>query len=415
MAIKSTKSTARPGGTKSSKKTPAPSSKPPRTLTSSVSSSSSRPKPGQSHQKASASPRPATAASPATEDALNRLSSARANWQRVSGALALTTLFDTLENVTANLDGLASELSDIRSRGYRFGRSWEKQVGDLQMQWPRQRSQAMRLLQEEQRTLQRTANDVEQLLARASRDAALISTAESRVRAVQSSINSAERRVRGTFNTTQRQATQLKAEIARARSLLDALDNASFPLLPDEHGVAMCQAIWTSDQHQPEGFLFLTDARLIFEQREEVAKKKVLFITTQKELVQEKLWESPIGAVDELETEDQKAFLSRKEMLTLRFSERSREIPSDITLQLKGTDNDLWRSLIKQAKSGQIDSDRFGAPPPEEILAEEIQEETGGPAKELPTICSNCNAPLPAVFKGMRQVTCDYCGTVTNL
>jgi hypothetical protein len=400
MAIKSTKSTARPGGTKSSKKTPAPSSKPARTLTSSVSSASSR---------------PAAAASPETEDALNRLSSARANWQRVSGALALTTLFDALENVSTNLDGLSNELSDIRSRGYRFGRSWEKQVEDLQMQWPRQRSQAMRLLQEEQRTLQRTANDVQQLLARAARDAALISTAESRIRAVQSSISSAERRVRATFNATQQQAAQLKTEIARAQSLLYALDNASFSLLPDEHGVAMCRATWTSDQHQPEGILFLTDARLIFEQHEEVAKKKVLFITIQKELIQEKLWESPIGAVEELEAEDQKAFLRRKEMLTLRFSERTREIPSDITLQLKDADNDLWRNLIKQAKSGQIDSDRFGAPPPEETLAEEIQQETDGSAKELPTVCPNCNAPLPAVFKGMRQVTCDYCGAVINL
>ncbi len=161
--------------------------------------------------------------------------------------------------------------------------------------------------------------------------------------------------------------------------------------------------------------LFLTDARLVFEQRQEIAKKKVLFITTEKELIQQKLWESPIGAVDELETEDKKAFLSRQELLTLRFSERTRDLPSDVTLQLKGADNDAWRTMIRRAKSGQMDVERFGAPPPDESLAAEIEQETAAPAKELPTVCPNSNAPLPAVFKGMKQVSCDYCGTTVNI
>ncbi|MBN1248099.1 MAG: zinc ribbon domain-containing protein [Anaerolineae bacterium] len=354
--------------------------------------------------------------SPAPVDtAAERLTVVRTDWQRVAGTLALTALFDSLENVSHSLDTLSGDLSDVRARGYRFGRNWETQLGNLLNQWPGQRSQAMAFLEDEQRALQRAASDVEMLLNRAGRDTGLISTAESRIRAVQSSVSSAEHRVRGTYDTTQSQASALRAEVARASFLLDALDTASFDLLPDEHGVAACEATWTSDQQEPQGYLFLTDARLLFEQREEVATKKVLFITTQKELIQEKLWESPIGAVEELEAEDKKGFLSRKEMLTLRFSERTREIPSDVTLQLKGSDNDTWRSLIRQVKSGQIDSDRFGAPAPEELLTEEVTQEAAAPEKELPTVCPNCNAPLPPVFKGMRQVTCDYCGTVINL
>ena len=33
-------------------------------------------------------------------------------------------------------------------------------------------------------------------------------------------------------------------------------------------------------------------------------------------------------------------------MLTLRFTERSRDLPSDVTLRLKGADNDEWRGRI---------------------------------------------------------------------
>lgn len=344
-----------------------------------------------------------------------RLSVVHTNWQRVAGTLALASLFDVLDDVTGGLDSLSQELADVRARGYRFGRSWETQLGSLNDRWPQQRSQATRLLQNEQQTLQRAANDIDMLLQRAARNAGLIATAESRIRSLESNARSAESRVRQTFDATTQQADALQQEISEAQFVLDALDAASFELFPDEHAIAACRSTWTSDQQEPEGFLFLTDARLIFEQRQEIAKKKILFITTQKELIQEKLWEAPVGAVEELEAEDQKAFLKRKELLTLRFSERTREIPGDITLQLQGADNDTWRGLIRRAKSGQIDGDRFGAPAPDEQLSAQLEQETAETEKELPTICSNCNAPLPPVFKGMQQVTCDYCGTTINI
>jgi LSD1 subclass zinc finger protein len=185
--------------------------------------------------------------------------------------------------------------------------------------------------------------------------------------------------------------------------------------MPGEHPVAACKSSWTSDPQAPEGLLFLTDARIIFEQRQEIARKKVLFITTQKELVQSKLWEAPVGSIDDVEIEDQKAFLQRKEMMTLRFNQRTREVPSDITLQLRGTTNEEWRTLLRKAKSGEIEGDRFGAPPPKEQLAAQVEAEVTQPAKELPTVCPSCNAPLPAIFRGMKQVRCDYCDAAINL
>lgn len=353
--------------------------------------------------------------STATDAQAQRLSAVQNNWQRVAGTVALASLFDVLDDVTGDLDSLSQKLADVRARGYRFGRDWETQLGSLNDRWPQQRSQATRLLQNEQRTLQRGASDIDTLLQRAARNAGLISTVESRIRALESNARSAETRVRQTFDATTEQADALQQEISEAQFVLDALDASSFDLFPDEHAITACRSIWVSDQQEPEGFLFLTDARLIFEQRQEIATKKVLFITTKKELIQEKLWESPIGAVEELEAEDQKAFLRRKEMLTIRFSERTREIPGDITLQLQGADNDTWRGLIRQAKSGQIEGDRFGAPPPDEQLSAQLEQEIAKPEKELPTVCPNCNAPLPPVFKGMSQVTCEYCGTTTNI
>jgi hypothetical protein len=320
-----------------------------------------------------------------------------------------------VENVTSTIDEVDHTLSDIRARGYRFGRDWESKLSTLKERWPGQRNEARRLLEDERRILRDAARDAERTLERAQRDARLVDDAESRIDALESNISRAERRVRQTFDATWEQTLALRQELREAESLLEALDSAQFDLYPDEHAIAVCEATWTSDAQEPEGMLFLTDARLIFEQRQEVATKKILFVTTEKELIQEKLWESPIGAVEELEAEDERAFLRRKELLTLRFSERTRELPGDITLLLKGADNETWRSLIRRAKSGEIEAERFGAPAPEERLEAEIQRESVDDDKEVPTVCPNCNAPLPPIFKGMNQVVCDYCGTTVNI
>ena len=396
------------------------SNRPARQISSSVgSTSNSRPKTGKSVNKTSPRPSNTSTARPSVSSqsdmTASRLAMARNNWDRVASGVALATLFDALDDVSQNIDVLGQKMGDVRARGYRFGRDWEEKITSMQMRWPEQQQISMRLINEQRGVLQRSAREVEQILQQAARNAGMIGSAESRIASFQQSVTTAENRVRNTFDTTKQQTWQLQKELDDALFVLDSLDNASFDLLPDEHGIAACKAVWSSDPGEPEGLLFLTDARLIFEQRQEVATKKVLFITTQKKLVQELLWDSPIGAVDELESEDQKAFLKRKEMLTLRFSERTRDIPSDVTLQLVGAENETWTGLIRRTKSGQIDTERFGAPPPEEQLAAEIEAEIQEPDKELPTACPNCKAPLPALFKGMKQVECEYCGAVVNI
>ena len=405
----------------STNKTSGSKSRPPRQISSSVGkTSSSRPKAGKSVSKTPSRPSYSTnsvrpSVSTQSDATASRLAMARANWDRVAGAVALASLFNALDDVSQNLDVLGQKLGDVRARGYRFGRDWDGIVESLQMRWPEQRQISMRLLEDQRRVLERSAREVEQLLQQAARNASLLGSAESRIAGFQTSVASAENRVRNSFDTSQQHAWKVQKELDDALFMLDALDNASFDMLPDEHGIAACKAVWTSDPQEPEGLLFLTDARVIFEQRQEVATKKVLFITTQKKLIQEMLWDSPIGAVDELESEDQKKFLRRKEMLTLRFNERTRDTPSDATLQLVGADNETWTSLIRRAKTGQIDAERFGAPPPEDQLAAEIEAEVSEPDKELPTQCSSCNAPLPQVFKGMKQIECEYCGAVVNI
>ena len=334
------------------------------------------------------------------------------------GMVALAGVFSTLESLSSDIDGLNNDVSRIRGRGYRFGRDWDERVAQIRERWPSQRDEATRMVETQRVHLQNTAHDVELLVRQASSNHNLIGSADTRISSLESSVRAAENSIQDTYRGLRNEVADLRRQVRAAEELLNALDGASFDMLPDEHGVAYCRAQWVSDNQQPEGRLFLTDRRLIFEQHEERATRKVLFITTQKELLQEMLWETPVGAVDDMTAEDEKKFLGRREMLTLHFNERTRNLPSDAVMELKGgANNETWRRLIRRVKSGQIDSERFGAPPPQERLAAEVEAEVAAAeaGKDLPTRCPGCGAPLPPIFKGMRQISCDYCSAVVNI
>ncbi len=363
-------------------------------------------------------PSPA-AATPSPEDTrAQQLASARTRWERLAGLAPLSAIFDQLSSVTAKVDGLDNEIAQLRARGYRFGRTMEERAATLKSRWPQQQMTANRLLQEQRNVLQSAANETQRLLGQAERNTGLLDTVDSRLWALENQINEAQRNVRGIFSSTEQEISKLQDEMREVRAMLDALDNASFDLLPDEHGVAVCKAQWISDNQQPEGLLFLTDSRLIFEQREERVIKKKLF-SSEKELVQEQLWAAPVGVIAEVQADDKKSGLfglGRQELLTLSFVERTRELPGDVTLHLKGgATNEAWLALIRQVKSGQIAADRFGAPAPQQVLAAQAEAEAAKPTAELPTRCPACNAKLPPIYKGMKQVECEYCGMVVNI
>ncbi len=349
---------------------------------------------------------------PETQTPAERLSSLRTDWERTSGTLTLTSMTTSVEDVTHSLESLRQDLNELETRGYQFSSGWAASAEILERRWQRQRGEVKRLIDNERRALRNSARSVERILSEASRDHNLIDEAEARIDAVESSIHSAEQRIRAAFSKTSGEVDEIQRKVDHAHRLLDNLADASFQLYPDEDAVDFCEAVWVSDHEEPEGLLFLTTNRLVFEQREKVAKKKVLFIAVKKELIQEKLWESPIGAVSELESEDERAFLKRKQLLTLRFHERTRDTPGEITLQLKHIDNDVWVEKIHRVQSGKIDLARPNREVPQPTGADsEAPEED----REIPTICPNCSAPLPPAFKGMQQLTCDYCGTVVNL
>ncbi|MGC9357304.1 MAG: hypothetical protein ACP5GX_05535, partial [Anaerolineae bacterium] len=292
------------------------------------------------------------------------MSNIRSQWERLAGLAALATLHDRLEDIGSTVQGLEGRINDVRARGYAFGRGWEDEAISLRRQWSARSRDATRLLEKERRVLRSAADDAEDLLRRAQRSPALADTAENRLRELERRINEAENRINGSFDQTWNEIRQLESELDRTDFLLENLGSASFRLYPDEHAVAATDAEWMAQGSEPiKGLLFLTDGRLIFEQREEIVTKKFLFIAREKEMVQELLWQAPVGGIEVLAMEDKSGFLkARKELLTLRLE--GTDGPPQVILNIKGSDNETWAQLLRRASEGQFEAERFDAPPP---------------------------------------------------
>ncbi len=346
-----------------------------------------------------------------------RMERMRSNWNNLSTRATLGQAQDAIEDIGGRIESAPHRIEAIHKRGYVYGRGWTTRADTLKRGWPERRREAQRILEERKDEIRDLSKEIDGSVTHSQISEVALDRLESMIDRAESRISSAENNVRGAYDSLENQLGALENELAQVEESLEALDAACFKLFPEEHLVAACEAVWTSDKDEPKGFLFLTDGRVVFEQREKKATKKILFITTQSELIQEKLWEAAIGAIAEVELEDKRGGLlglGSKEIITLRFHERTRELPGDVTVQIKDATNEVWQSMIKRVQSGEIESERFTAGSAARTEPSAATPPTPAPATppaEIPTKCPTCGGRLPTVFKGMRELTCEYCGS----
>ncbi|MGD8996986.1 MAG: hypothetical protein PVH80_02675 [Anaerolineae bacterium] len=320
-------------------------------------------------------------------------------------SLLLTKVQDEMEDQQTTLSLLPPRIGELRSRGYVFRSFLEKKVGVLAEQWEETGVRAHREVSRRTRELERGAKEAESALRVAMAGGSTqVARAEAAVQALEHKIDAAHASIQAMYDTLQRNVSQTESQIEQIEWLLEELDEASFQLHAAEDPVAAskCQFLET-EKDGPKGVLYLTDERLIFEQKEKKATKKVLFIATEKERVQGLIFAVPVGQIEEVKA-SQKGFMGRKEMLELLFTPEADL--SGAMLRLRGADNEEWARLIGRVKSGEIARERTR--PKDEAAVES--------ARSAPTTCPTCGAALDVeIVRGMREITCEYCGTVIRL
>jgi len=335
----------------------------------------------------------------------------KVGWMQDSAHLKNT--LDAVEDLQTTVNGMQNRIAGLRAKGYVFEKELETQAADFVHQWSALHSSVMAQVNQQASSLQGSLRSIEmkmsQLSSLATNPSAarpLITTIESEISLLEDKVRSAENTIHGMYDAFNSQVYAVKRHLDEIDFTLTQLAEAKFVLLPTEGAIMAVKAVWCQtvkeQKEDPDGILYLTDQRLLFERKEEVATKKILFITTEKQKVQELKWEIPVALIDEIKPSKQ-GMLKNEDHLDLRFGEGATLESAHLHLW---QDSHAWLQLLNRAKAKDFDRGRAVA-----IDQDEIEK-----VKAVPAQCPSCGGNLDQVIlRGQDSVKCEYCGFVIRL
>lgn len=350
---------------------------------------------------------PAAAGQPAAPQA-DPLQQELDRFNNLQSQLMLTQIRDDLEDVESAINALPANIENIRSRGYVFKSYLERKVETLTSQWRDMRPRVEAALQQQANGLSADAAQVQARLSRRQ-------TAGPALSGLEAKVGAALRSLQGMYDTLDDNVNQTQKQIDDISWSLQQAEQASFGFLPTEGVVEAVPANWKKpgDKDGVDGILYLTDQRLIFEQKEEVATKRVLFIATEKQKVQALAWAVPVAQIDKA-VGSKRGFMNKDDFLTVTLvptgafqGPQGEALGVNTTdIHLKGEDGATWQGWIGRVKSGEIAKERTV---PVDPAAAQV-------AANAPTKCSTCGATFTqTILRGQTEITCEYCGSVTRL
>ncbi len=351
-----------------------------------------------------AAPAPAAGAAPLTEEQLLQQEIDRFN--AIQGDVLLTRNTKDLADVEAGVNGLPANIAAIRARGYVFKSYLEHKAETLTGQWHDLRPRVEASIRTQAQQLRAQADQVQAVHNRRQRATAAMSALESQVTA-------AQRNLQGMYDPLNENVLQTQKQLDDIVWTLTQAEQAAFGWLATEAPVEAVPANWQKpgDKDGVGGVLYLTDQRLVFEQKEEVATKKVLFIATEKKKVQALGWEVAVANIASA-TGSHRGFMNKDDFLTvdcasgagLRTPEGATFSKADI--HLMGETGDAWQAFIGRVKNGDVAKERT-VPVDEKAVAS---------VANAPTKCGTCGATITqTILRGQTEISCQYCGSVIRL
>jgi predicted nucleic acid-binding Zn-ribbon protein len=338
----------------------------------------------------------------------SQLQKLNSSMRDMQSSARLTDLRDRVEDLGGSVSGLDQRIQVLRNKGYAFEKELEEQAVNFANGWDEIAPGIEREISREASTLARSLGPLESQLAELSgaggAPAMLLPRAEklkTEVENLEGKIEAVEENIRGAYDQFQSDVSKMEYHLGRLEWMMTELSEASFQLLATESGIMAVKAVWAKKGKQskedPEGVLYLTDQRLVFEQKEKVATKKVLFIATEKEMVQETLWEVPVVLVEEAQS-SKEGFLNKDDYLELTLDSRASMDKIHLHIWQRGDD---WVALLNRARAGDFDQTR--AIPINEDVLERV--------KNAPTKCPSCGGAInQPILRGMESLSCEYCG-----
>lgn len=266
-------------------------------------------------------------------------------------------------------------------------------------------------LEQQVRRLDREMDSVERKVSLiVNGTAAAISGANTAVSTGGTKVSAAKSAIRGMYDDLQSELNKIEYQMNHVDWILDQLDESPDIRMREAEGpIEAVEAFWQRDGKEgPKGILYLTDQRLLFEQKEEiVTKKRFGIFKADSETVHKLHLDIDIHDIESVQHSEEGGFLGmgKDDIMELVFSANAPI--SRGRFHLKGQDSADWAGYIKRVQSGEIDDDR------DEDYLEEI-EEALAVSGSFPARCPNCFADVPPPPRGVSSVQCDFCGGTIN-
>lgn len=250
---------------------------------------------------------------------------------------------------------LQEQLEAVRSQGYAF-------LGEVQTMLQTSANQIAQLgsvLQQQARNQQSMLRfelgSVERAVGDAQDDdEGSISAAESRLDNLERKVKQAQRELDDMMEPVTKAHQTARRRLSDIQRYLTAQEEASFDFDPDEKLVLADKAEWVvtgKGRKDPDGILFLTDKRVLFEQKETTGKTLGLFGGKKEHELE---WAVPLDQITGVEAEN-KGMMGGKDMLMLTLAPGAEH--ESITVEIKGgVDNEYWREMLHKAQNGELGS-----------------------------------------------------------
>jgi len=204
----------------------------------------------------------------------------------------------------------------------------------------------------------------------------------------QAQADAAEATVLAQYDQYADEVEALSAHMEWVGWMLDALSSASFRLLATEAGIAAVEAVFKHPDWDPEnGILFLTDQRLLWEDRVGDYELKI---------------NVPLADIENVKQSNEEQ--GERQVLVFRFGPQAPVPLAEFELALPVAND--WIKMVGRARSGGYAEDRAVT-----ISSEELER-----VRNAPQQCSKCGAAFTApLLRGQTEIHCEYCGLVTRI
>ena len=253
-------------------------------------------------------------------------------------------------------------LESGREKGYVYQKDLDEIAYQAMDRWQGIRQQLSNTLAQQAAAFQSRlvplgaqVTDLNMVLGNPQRATPLMSSTSSQVNMLLNDLGQIESSLQGSYAEIESQAYQLTSRLNSIHWMLSQAAEAKFHLDNGENLVAAVQARWDREgDDDPEGLLYLTNKRLIFERKEKIAVKKVLFFTTSQELVHEVMIDQAVKQINSLKAVN-KGLFGHQDFLEVDFKDAK---IGSVPFHLNGQACESWVVWVNKVQSGEIENDR---------------------------------------------------------